>query len=144
MFKFLNKHQKISLLLSIVIVILIPIFTKLNLNQILWTVLFWNMYGNFMFLNKWSKDGITWFRKSDKDYNKNITRKHSDFTFFTVGFVTLIICLSLTLSIFNINLVYNYIWIIIIEIITILIELLLAYSTARVNKQIMEIIPKKK
>lgn len=144
MFKFLNIHQILSSILSIILVILIPIFPQVNFNQIFWTVLFWNMWSNYKFLDKWAKDGITWFRRNDKDYNKNITRHHSDFIFFLVGIVSFLILSSLSMSIFNISFAYNYIWIIIIETLTIIQVLLLAYSTSRVNKQIVEIIKNKK
>ena len=144
MFKFLNKHQLLSSLLSIILVILIPIFPQVNFNQIFLTILFCNMWSNYLFLDKWAKDGITWFRRNDKDYNKNITRHHSDFIFFLVGIVSFLILSSLSMSIFHIDIAYNYIWILIIETLSMIQVLLLAYSTSRVNKQIVEIIKNKK
>ena len=39
------------------------------------------MFGYLKFITKWSKEGKTGNRKADKNYNKNSTRKASEFIF---------------------------------------------------------------
>ncbi len=141
--KYLNKTQIISCVLSFIALCLVLIFPTLKINSLYWIFISTGLLGNYYFLNKWSKDGITWFRKADKNYDKNITRKPSDATFFIVGFYTIIICIIYVLDTFF-KATSNYVLMIILFILSLIVLYLLVVITDKTNKKISKIIPKNK
>ena len=62
--KTFNLVQIISTLLATIVLILCFILDKANLIGLFWILMLIQVIGNALFLKKWSKDGITWFRKS--------------------------------------------------------------------------------
>lgn len=136
--KYLNKTQIISCVLSFIALCLVLIFPTLKINSLYWIFISTGLLGNYYFLNKWSKDGITWFRKADK----NITRKPSDATFFIVGFYTIIICIIYVLDTFA-KVTSNYILMISLYILSLIVLYLLVVITDKTIKKISKIIPKK-
>ena len=81
--KRLNKIQIISLIL-LTITYILRIFNVLTDNIYFTTPLLLSTLGLIKFMEKWSNEGKTWFKKMDKNYNKNFTRKPSDALFFLV------------------------------------------------------------
>lgn len=89
--KRLNKIQVVSLILLVVSFILVCLGIS-NSANFFWISLGLNMFGYLMFITKWSKEGKTGNRKIDKSYDKNLTRKSSEFIFFMVVAYYLVIC----------------------------------------------------
>lgn len=76
--KRLNKIQVVSLILLIISLILVC-FNVNNSTNFFWVSLGLNMLGYLMFISKWSREGKTGNRKIDRSYEKNLTRKSSEF-----------------------------------------------------------------
>lgn len=89
--KRLNKIQVVSLILLIISLILVY-FNVNNSTNFFWVSLGLNMLGYLMFISKWSREGKTGNRKIDKSYDKNLTRKLSEFIFFMVVAYYIVIC----------------------------------------------------
>ena len=89
--KRLNKIQVVSLILLIISLILVY-FNVNNSTNFFWVSLGLNMLGYLMFISKWSREGKTGNRKIDKSYDKNLTRKPSEFIFFMVVAYYIVIC----------------------------------------------------
>ena len=92
--KRLNKIQIVSLILLIVSFISVC-FGINNSANFFWVSLGLNMFGYLTFITKWSKEGKTGNRKIDKSYDKNLTRKSSEFIFFMVVAYYLVICICI-------------------------------------------------
>ena len=90
--KRLNKIQVVSLILLIISLILVC-FTVNNSTNFFWVSLGLNMLGYLMFISKWSREGKTGNRKIDRSYEKNLTRKSSEFIFFMVVAYYIVICI---------------------------------------------------
>ena len=90
--KRLNKIQVVSLILLIISLILIC-FNVNNSTNFFWVSLGLNMLGYLMFISKWSREGKTGNRKIDRSYEKNLTRKSSEFIFFMVVAYYIVICI---------------------------------------------------
>jgi hypothetical protein len=90
--KRLNKIQVLSLVLLVVSFIMFCLGIN-NSSNFFWVCLGLNMYGYLIFIVKWSKEGKTGNRRIDKNYDKNLTRKSSEFIFFMVIAYYLIICI---------------------------------------------------
>lgn len=91
--KRLNKIQVVSLILLIISLILVC-FNVNNSTNFFWVSLGLNMLGYLMFISKWSREGKTGNRKIDRSYEKNLTRKSSEFIFFMVVayYIVIYIC----------------------------------------------------
>lgn len=66
------------------------------------------MFGYLMFIMKWSKEGKTGNRKIDKSYDKNLTRKSSEFIFFMVVAYYLVIYICVIADIWIKDFMYQF------------------------------------
>ncbi len=139
--RYLNKMQAISLILATIVIIVIPITHNTKLVSIGWFLLGCNAFGCGMFTKKWGLDGITWFRRNDKDYKKNLTRKYSDLLFYIIGAFGMFLCI---VTLFENTFKENYIALLIGYIISIIVLVVIFSMTDRVSKQIEQLIPNKK
>ena len=73
--RYLNKIQIISNVALLPLFILSIITQKEKIISLFWIFLTLALLGNTLFEGKWGKEGKTWFKKLDKSYNKNLTRK---------------------------------------------------------------------
>lgn len=105
--KRLNWIQVISIILLIVSFILFCCGIH-NSENFFWVSLGLNMLGYLMFITKWSREGKTGNRKIDKNYDKNLTRKSSEFIFFMVVAYYLIICLCVIAGIWIKDFMYQF------------------------------------
>lgn len=105
--KRLNKIQIVSLILLIISFILVC-FGINNSTNFFWVSLGLNMLGYLMFITKWSKEGKTGNRKIDKSYDKNLTRKSSEFIFFMVVAYYLVICICVIADIWIKDFMYQF------------------------------------
>ena len=105
--KRLNKIQVVSLILLVVSFILVC-FGINNSTNFFWVSLGLNMLGYLMFITKWSKEGKTGNRKIDKTYDKNLTRKSSEFIFFMVVAYYLVICICVIADIWIKDFMYQF------------------------------------
>lgn len=105
--KRLNKIQIVSLILLIISFILVC-FNVNNNTNFFWVSLGLNMLGYLMFITKWSREGKTGNRKIDKSYDKNLTRKSSEFIFFMVVAYYLVICICVVADIWIKDFMYQF------------------------------------
>lgn len=105
--KRLNWIQVVSIILLIVSFILFCCEIH-NSENYFWISLGLNMLGYLMFITKWSREGKTGNRKIDKSYDKNLTRKSSEFIFFMVVAYYLIICLCVIAGIWIKDFMYQF------------------------------------
>lgn len=141
--KYLNKFQIIPLILAPITFIIYLIYPNSNFNHLTWICLIFSCLGNLYFLNKWHKEGITWFRKADSKFDKRITRKPADTCMFIIMAQFFYLCLLILLFDYD-SLISNNILTIVNYIIFIIIIAILILITDTTNKKIMEFIPKKK
>lgn len=73
--RYLNKIQIISNIILFPLFILSIITQNDKVVSLLWLFLILAVLGNTLFEGKWGKEGKTWFKKLDKSYSKNLTRK---------------------------------------------------------------------
>ncbi len=105
--KRLNKIQVVSLILLVVSFSLVC-FNVHNSENFFWVSLGLNMLGYLMFISKWSREGKTGNRKIDKSYDKNLTRKSSEFIFFMVVAYYLVICICIIADIWIKDFMYQF------------------------------------
>lgn len=105
--KRLNWIQVISIILLIVSFILFCCGIH-NSEYFFWVSLNLNMLEYLMFITKWSREGKNGNSKIDKNYNKNLTRKSSEFIFFMVVAYYLIICLRVITGIWIKDFMYQF------------------------------------
>lgn len=106
-FKRLNSIQIISFALLILSFILYCFNVKSSEN-FFWVSVGINMLGYLLFMMKWSKEGKTGIKKADKNYNKNLTRKPSEFIFTMVVAYYLLICVVVIAGIFIKDFMYEF------------------------------------
>ena len=138
---YLNKVQIISAICSTIVIILTPILKKYELVAVGWFFISIHVFGDAMFIKKWGNDGITWFRRSDKNFKERLTRKYSDTTFYIITFLTMLL---LIVTFFESFFYQNYIALLIAYTIAMLFLVILLIMTDRTNKQVLQLIPKKK
>lgn len=98
--------------------------------------------GDCLLLKNWYDEGITWFRKADKNFSKRLTRKPDDACLFVTIFKTLCVCLIYIFV--NLNTLYaNTIFAIILWIINSIGIILIIDITHNSYDKVMKIIPKK-
>ena len=125
--KRLNKIQIISLILLTSTYVL-RIFNVLTDNIYFTTPLLLSTLGLIKFMAKWSNEGKTWFKKMDKNYNKNFTRKPSDALFFlVVAYVVVVAGIYVTnifvdnylteslFALYLLTIVYNYMALVLVD-----------------------------
>lgn len=105
--KRINKIQIIGLI-SLTISFVLYLFNINIAKYLFWVCLAITMLGYLLFVAKWSKEGRTNFRKLDKDYNKNFTRKSSEYIFMMVVAYFIVICGSVIVSIFIKDFMYDF------------------------------------
>ena len=76
--RYLNKIQIISNVALLPLFILSIITQKEKIISLFWIFLTLALLGNTLFEGKWGKEGKTWFKKLDKSYSKNLTRRTSN------------------------------------------------------------------
>ena len=86
-----NTYQKIGLLLMLVSFIGVC-FGIRNTNNWFWISIALNMFGVVKYADVWADEGKTWFKKLDKNYNKNLTRRPSERIVFLMVAYTICIC----------------------------------------------------
>lgn len=101
MFKRVNVLQVISLFGIIITFIFIFLnITKIATN-IFWVFVGIHICGIVMFVHKWSKEGITPYRRLDRNNEKNITRKTSDSLFLLLVSYIFVVCFIFILKMFS-------------------------------------------
>ena len=139
--RFINKIQVIGIIGATIIAILVPFLKDNKFVCLGWGFLALHLFGDAIFLKKWRVDGITWFRRNDKNYKKNLTRKYSDISFLTVFIVGMLMCI---IGMFEKTFSKNYVAYLISYIVVFALWIFLIYITDRTSRQIKELIPKKK
>ena len=104
--KRLNWIQIVSLVLLVVAYIL-HFFNIKSIREFFWVALAINMVGFLIFVIKWSREGKTGIKKADKNYNKNLTRKASDYIFLLLVAYYLIVCGVIIIGFFYDNYMYD-------------------------------------
>lgn len=82
-YKRLSKLQIVSLIL-LTIAFFLRIFKVHDDNSLYIFALVLSMFAFLKYMVRWSNEGKTWFKRIDKSYTKNFTRKPSDTLFFMV------------------------------------------------------------
>lgn len=101
MFKRVNVLQVISLFgILITFIFIVLNITKIATN-IFWVFVGIQICGIVMFVHKWSKEGITPYRRLDRNNEKNITRKTSDSLFWLLVSYIFVVCFIFILKMFS-------------------------------------------
>ena len=141
MIKRINKLQIISIVGMLITLILI-LFNVNNVINLFWIFVGLCIGGNLMFIDKWAKEGLTRFKKMDSNYNKNYTRKTSEFIFFLLIAYTLVICILFVAEFWIPTLTEDLSVIIDITIFSIVVNLIDLYLVDRTSKEVKETIKK--
>jgi hypothetical protein len=141
MFKRINKLQIVSML-GMIIVLILVVFNVNNIYNLFWIFVGLNIGGNLMFIDKWSKEGLTRFKKMDKNYNKNYTRKTSDSIFFILMAYVLVICIIFMIEFWIKSITQDLSFIIGVTIFSIFVNILDLYLVERTSKEVKETIKK--
>lgn len=141
--KFMNVWQFLSIVCPIVFFILNIVFPSAKLSTLIYMFIVVGIIGDYVFLNNWHDEGITWFRKSDKNFSKRLTRKPDDACLLVTVIKTLCVCLVYIFVDLD-TLHVNTIFAIILWIINIVGIILLIGITHTSYNKVMKIIPKKK
>ena len=96
--KRLNWIQVICLI-SLVVSYILYCFNVKSSEYLFWFFLGLTIFGNVKFIDKWSKEGKTGNRRMDMNYDKNLTRKTSEYIFIVVVAYVLVMCLTVVASI---------------------------------------------
>ena len=140
--RYLNKIQIISNVVLLPLSILSIVTQKEKIISLFWIFLTLAVLGNTLFEGKWGKEGITWFKKLDKNYNKNLTRKTSnllDICFMI--YVTLFLIFYIIIE--YINKSYFFLFSITFYIITLVYEFIAFNVVVRTAKEVDNIIKTK-
>lgn len=141
--KFMNVWQFLSIICPIVFFILNMIFPNAKLSALIYIFIVVGIVGDYVFLQTWHDEGITWFRKTDKNFSKRLTRKPDDACLYVTVIKTLCVCLIyifVDLDKLNANMIYAIIlWI--INLIGIILTIVITHTS---YNKVMKIIPKKK
>lgn len=140
MFKRLNKLQIISIIGMIVVYILF-LLNVYNMSNLFLFFLGLNLGGTIMFSEKWSKEGLTTYKKLDEKWSKNYTRKSSEKLFYAIIFCGLVYCICILLEMFIpdiSNIVFG-----IMILIAIVINIYVIYIVDLTAKEVKEIESKK-
>lgn len=141
--KYMNVWQFLSVVCPIIFFILNIVFPSAKLSALIYMFIVVGIIGDYVFLNNWHDEGITWFRKADKNFSKRLTRKPDDACLFVTVFKT--ICVCLVYIFVDLDTLYaNTIFAIILWIINIIGIILLIGITHISYNKVMKIIPKKK
>lgn len=140
--RYLNKVQIISNVLLLPLCILSIVTQKEKIISLFWTFLILAVLGNTFFESKWGREGKTWFKRLDKNYKKNLTRKTAN---------TLDICFMIYATlflIFSFFIDYNnrsYLFVIAISfyVITLIYEIIAFNVVVRTAKEVDNLIKTK-
>jgi len=141
--KYLNNYQIISIISIPLLYVIDMLIPQTNARELIWVAFSTNIIGGYFFLQLWHKDGITWFRNSDTNYNRGLTRKSSDACLLILVIQTMIFCLLFIFVEFN-TLVTNETIVAIMFVISIISMILMHFITKQTHKKVLDIIPKKK
>ena len=136
---YFNKTQIISDIIVAILIIIIPIIKDYRFVSLGWFFIAITFWGDAMFLNKWAIIGRTWNKKTDKNYNTQLSRKYSDITTLAVGIFAILLCPIVLLDSFFSK---NYIAMVIGFIISNMVLVFLFIRTDKENKNIEKLIPK--
>lgn len=141
--KYMNIWQFLSIVCPIVFFILNIIFPSAKLSALIYMFVVIGIVGDYVFLQNWHNEGITWFRKADKNFSKRLTRKPDDACLFVTVIKTLCVCLVyifVSLDTLYANTVYAIIlWV--VNLIGIILTIGITHTS---YNKVMKIIPKKK
>lgn len=142
MIKRFNILQVISLIGVLITFILIVLDVN-NIIHLFWVFIGLHIGGTVMFTDKWSKEGLTTYRKLDKNWNKNLTRKTSETIFFSLIVYTLIVCAIILITTITPQVAENNVWYITLVILTIILDVILLYSVDKTAREVKELEIKK-
>ncbi len=134
--KYFNKIQIISNIALFIVLIITLIVQKERIFHLYWMIFAITFLGNILCINKWSKEGKTWYKNADKNWSKNLTRKPSDTLLFVVVIFTLIVCSIFIIGFFINNIIINNIVIIFYFILTIIFEYVVYLIINRTFKEV--------
>ena len=140
--KYFNNIQifgNIGLLIVFILVLTTNIKNIFNLYWLMFGIAF---LGNVIYLNKWSKEGKTWYKKRDKSYTDNLTRKQSDLLLFIMVAYTLIVCGLYIIEFFIPSITLDLSVIISFYILTIVFEYVIYVIVVRTFKEVNKLIDK--
>lgn len=141
--KYMNIWQFLSIVSPVIFFILNMIFPTAKLSALIYMFIVVGIIGDYIFLKTWHDEGITWFRKADKNFSKRLTRKPDDACLFVTVIKTLCVCLIYIFV--NLDTLYtNMIYAIILWCINIVGIILIIGITYTSYNKVMKIIPKKK
>jgi len=138
--KYFNKIQIISNIALFIVLIITLVVQKERIFHLYWAIFGIAFLGNILCINKWSKEGKTWYKKIDKNWSKNLTRKPSDTLLTIVVLYTLIVCSIFIIEIFVSDITSNVLIIICYFILTIIIEYIIYSITDRTFKEVERLI----
>lgn len=141
--KYMNIWQFLSIVSPVIFFILNMIFPTAKLSALIYMFIVVGIIGDYIFFKTWHDEGITWFRKADKNFSKRLTRKPDDACLFVTVIKTLCVCLIYIFV--NLDILYtNMIYAIILWCINIIGIILIIGITYTSYNKVMKIIPKKK
>ena len=120
--KYFNNIQIVSNIFLLIVLIITLIIQSDRLFHLYWMILGITFLGNIFCINKWSKEGKTWYKKADKNWSKNLTRKPSDTLLTIVVLYTLIVCSIFIIEFFVNDIIINNFVIIFYFVLTIIFE----------------------
>ncbi len=141
--KYMNVWQLLSIVCPVIFFILNMIFPNAKLSALIYMFIVVGIVGDYVFLQTWHDEGITWFRKADKNFSKRLTRKPDDACLYVTVIKTLCVCLIyifVSLDTLYANMIYaTILWSIN------LIGIILTIGITHISyNKVMKIIPKKK
>lgn len=134
--KYFNKIQIISNIALFIVLIITLIVQNQRIFHLYWAIFGIAFLGNILCINKWSKEGKTWYKNADKNWLKNLTRKPSDTLLLVVVIFTLIVCSIFIIGFFINNIIINNIVIIFYFILTIIFEYVIYLIINRTFKEV--------
>lgn len=140
--KYMNIWYLLSIILPLLFFILNLIFPNAKLNALVYIFIVVGIIGDYIFLRTWHDEGITWFRKADKNFSKRVTRKPDDACLSIAVIKTLCVCLIYIFVSLD-TLYTNNIFAIILYILNLIGIILMIIITHTSYTKLMKIIPKK-
>lgn len=134
--KYFNKIQIVSNIALFIVLIITLAVEKERIFHLYWMIFSITFLGNILCINKWSKEGKTWYKNADKNWSKNLTRKPSDTLLFAIVIYTLIVCSIFIIEFFAYNIIMNNLVILLYFILTVIFEYVIHLIINRTFKEI--------
>ncbi len=138
--KYFNEIQIISNIALFIALIITLTVQKERIFHLYWMIFGITFLGNILCINKWSKEGKTWYKNADNNWSKNLTRKPSDTLLFVVVIYTLIVCSIFIIEFFVNNIIMNNLVIIIYFVLTIIFEYFIYLIINHTFKEVEDLI----